>query len=235
MIAFEQLFGVPKEHIQKTCVLTPFLSKGLLQSFEIETLHKGSPFSCGQSNDFSLIHTQVGAPFVGDAVLYLADSPCENLIFLGACGAVKRTDMISFGSVVIPAKALNCESFSDLVTRKLDVLKTSLPDDHLRKKLSEMDNSLVNVACASFGSFKLEELYVDFLLKNDIHVVEMEVCAFFHAARNIRRKGVALLYVTDLIGENHIFAPLSPAQQSVIHITQQRIFRIIREFTAQLQ
>lgn len=234
MIAFEQLFGVPKEQIQKTCVLTPFLSKGLLHSFEIETLLKGAPFSCGQSKSFSLIHTQVGAPFVGDAVLYLADSPCENLIFLGACGAVKRTDLISFGSVVIPAKAVNCESFSDLITQQVDLLKTSFADEHLIKKLLEMDTSLVKVACASFGSFKLEELYIDFLLKNNIHIVEMEVCAFFHASRNIQRKGVALLYVTDLIGENHIFAPMTPAQQSVIHFTQQRIFRIIQEFTAQL-
>lgn len=235
MVDFEQLFGVPRESIKKTCVLTPFLSNGMLQSLEVGEFHKGSPFSCGQAEDFSLIHTHVGAPFVGDAVLYLEDSPCENIIFVGACGAVKPTDTISFGSIVIPARTFNYESFSHLLNRHGDKKNPGVPDNTLVDKLLMLDDSLFTVDCASFGSLLLEESYVDVLKKEEIDVVEMETCAFFHAARHIRRKGLALLYVTDVIGESHVFAPMSAARQSAIQITQQRMFRIVREFAAELR
>ncbi|MGE0268784.1 MAG: hypothetical protein AB7S78_10065 [Candidatus Omnitrophota bacterium] len=233
MITFEQLFGIQKEKIKKTCVLTPFLSDELVQSFDLKEFFRGSPFSCGQSEDISLIHTQIGAPFVGDAVLYLSDTPCENLIFLGACSAVKPSDL-HLGMIVIPGPVANCESFTSLLTRQINHTPLITGDQTLFGKIFELENSLTKVTCASFGSFKLEETYGEFLQQNNIQVVDMEVCAFYHAARHIGRKGAALLYVSEIMGEKHAFEPLTPPQQSLVQISRHKCARIIRQLAINL-
>ena len=80
MISFKNLFGVQPEEVQKNCVISPFLTKGLTDCLHVEELSKGKPYSAGQSDHFTFIHTQIGAPKVGDAVLYLEETACENII-----------------------------------------------------------------------------------------------------------------------------------------------------------
>lgn len=234
MVRFEQLFGVQKEKIKKSCVITPFLSDDLAQSFELTEFSRGSPFSCGQSKDLSLIHTPIGAPFSGDAVLYLADTPCENLIFLGACSLVNQDNGLRLGALVVPDSAVNCESFSNLLTGQINRAPLCTANPHLLTTLCEIENTITKVKCASFGSFKLEEMYRDFLQQNNVQTVDMEVCAFYQAANHIRRRGVGLLYVTEIMGVNHAFEPLTPAQQSLIRISQHKCVQIIRQLALNL-
>ncbi|MBZ0167287.1 MAG: hypothetical protein K8I00_10820, partial [Candidatus Omnitrophica bacterium] len=194
---FQLLFGVPEAHIQNTCVLTPFLSADLLQAMQVEEIHHGSPFSTGQANHFTLIHTQFGAPFVGDAVLHLADSPCKNLILISACGAVQDTDLC-VGAAVIAETSLNCESFSTLLTGQSHPDQSGHANEDLIAAIHPLNNQLPKVRSASFGSFYLEETYFDFLVEKRIEVMEMETCAFYQAARHILRRAVAILTVTDI-------------------------------------
>lgn len=228
MAEFAQLFGIPENELQPTCVLTPYLSPDMIAALEVGTMHGGSPFAAGQAPHFTLIHTQHGAPFVGDAVLHLADSPCRNLILLGACGAVSDEEL-SVGSVVIAESALNMESFSALLTREPHPDQAGHAHAELVAALHPAKNQIVKTACASFGSFYLEESYADFLKENKIDVVEMEACAFYQAARHVLRRAVALLYVSDVLFQRDVFDPLTPAQQAAVNAAQQRIYRILAE------
>ena len=49
MPTFEQLFGQPAADFHDTIVLTPFLSKGLLDDLGVEGLHRGNPFASGNN------------------------------------------------------------------------------------------------------------------------------------------------------------------------------------------
>ena len=71
MSNFETLFGLKENQLNNTCVLTPFFTKGMLESFNVNEIIKGSPYSCANSDTLTLIKTNVGAPFVGDAFLNL--------------------------------------------------------------------------------------------------------------------------------------------------------------------
>ena len=232
MAAFEQLFGIPENELQPTCVLAPYVSPDMMRAMDIETLHRGSPFAAGQAPHFTLVHTQTGAPFVGDAVLHLADSPCRNLILIGACGAVSDTDL-SIGSVVAAESAVNLESFSALLTKEPHPDQAGHAHEELLSALQPVKNQIMKVSCASLGSYYLEESYADYLKENQIDVMEMQVCAFYQAARHVLRRAVALLYVSDILFQRDVFDPLTPAQQAAVNAAQQRAYRILSETAAQ--
>ena len=96
MSNFETLFGLKENQLKSTCILTPFLTKGMLESFNVNEIIKGSPYSCANSDTFTLIKTNVGAPFVGDAVLNLKDTYCSNIILFVLVGLV-------FGYFIAPS------------------------------------------------------------------------------------------------------------------------------------
>lgn len=233
MPAFEQLFGIPEEQIQPTCVLTPFLPPGMTEALNIDSLHRGSPFAAGQAPHFTLIHTQIGAPFVGDVVLHLSDSPCRNLILLGACGAVEDDDL-SIGSVVLAESALNLESFSALLTKEPHPDQTSHASLDIIAALEPLKNQLPKVSCASLGSFYLEETYAEFLKESKIDVLEMQASAFYQSARHILRRAVGIFYVTDILHQRQAFDPLTPAQQAAVAAAQQRIYRLLNNYAGRL-
>ena len=232
MVPFEQLFGRPAAAFRNTIVLTPFLSKGLLESFQIQNWVRGNPFSCGSNDHLTLVHTQIGAPFVGDCTLYLEETAAECLLFWGACGAV--TSELPLGALATPEEVLNCESFSDLLHQKINTDNPARPDAAFLEQFLNFAPDLKKVRCAAFGSFKLEDQYQEFLKEKDVGVVEMETAAFFHAAEQTGKKAIALLYVTDILKEKHVFAPMSPSQQTVVQLAQSKGVQLIQNFAQQL-
>lgn len=236
MVSFKSLLGQHKSSIKRTCVLTPFLTKGMLKMFGIKTLHKGNPYASGNNDVLTLIYTKIGAPFVGDAVLHLKKTRCENLILFGSCGAVKQTPATNLGSIVIARKAYDFTNFSQLLAGNKKIFAAwdadkSLVDKLIRKNINE-DAVLVN--CATFGSFYLEEKYQKLLAQKDINVVDMECSVFFNAAHYIKRKAVALFYVTDILKKQHVFASLPLESQDKINTSIAAIHDIIIKFTRQL-
>ncbi len=226
----KSLFGIEKSQIKRTCVLTPFLTKGLLDNFQIKKLHRGKPFSSGNNNksSFTLIHTQIGAPFVGDAVLHLKETQCKNIILFGSCGLVKKnltndeTSRFDIGSLVTPTECYSLESFSEILEASKEKNKrfnSSLPSKTLLTEFKKLQKSagasenIAEVKCATFGSFVLEEKYMEYLIKQEIDVMEMECSAFFNAAKHTGKKAIALFYITDILKEQHVFADLKIKDQ----------------------
>ena len=94
MNKFETLFGVKESTIKSTCIITPFLRKGLLKDFGIKNFSKGKLYSTGNSELLTLICTGMGAALTGDAVLYLNNTSCKNIILFGSCGLTESTKEI---------------------------------------------------------------------------------------------------------------------------------------------
>jgi len=87
---------------------------------------------------------------------------------------------------------------------------------------------------ASVGSIALESSVLDFLNKNSIAVVDLECSAFYSAANAIGRKSLALLYITDIIGDRTPFDPLSHKEEGKIRAAQKQITKILMELTRNL-
>ena len=234
MSNFESLFGLPKDKIQKYCILTPFLTKGLVKEFGIAEFHRTSLYASGNGPNFTLIHTKTGAPFVGDAVLALKDTSCQEIILFGACGLVKKSTDLNIGSLVLPSKSFEYESFSKLLAENYPDPHLSCADENFLADICAYSKptGLSQVTCATFGSLELEESYLPNLIERDVDVVDMECSAFFNAASYVQRPAVALFYVTDIIGEKNFLAPLTPQEQDRIKTAQKTGVRLISEFVA---
>lgn len=210
MSNFKTLFGTEPSAIQKTCVVVPYLAHGLLRSLGIEGLKKGKLYATANTDMFTFIKAGIGTLLVGDAVLYLEQTNCQEIIYFGACGLVQETDRLTIGSLVSPGKCMAFEGFTDVLLKHTDNITSHYPDQ-------ELFQSFLNTAPAqkiqpvmgiSIGSLKCEESYKEFLLEKGVEVVDMECSAFFSAAQYIRKKAVALLYITDIIGKKSFFDPL---------------------------
>lgn len=236
MIPFKNLFGIQSQEIKRTCVITPFLSKGLTRDLKIPQMFKGNPFAAGQSKHFTLIYSQIGAPFVGDAVLYLQNTFCENLILLGACGLVHKKASLDIGSLVAPTMSFSLESFSKLVDQNYDKIDSYYPSEALLNQFLEFKTpfKISKTTCATVGSIQLEEKYLESFKQNAIDVVDLECSAFFCAAKHINRKAIAFFYITDILKEKELHTPLSAKDRGSLRQAQKNIAKLISDFSKTL-
>lgn len=217
---FKNLFGIPANEVQSTCLIVPFLHKGMLEKLNVAQMHRGSPFSAGQGKGFTLIHTMIGATFVGDATLKLADTNCKEIIMIGACGIIQNH---SIGSICLVNKAYNYESFTNLVNEsQVEPTATHTDQELYDNFFNEYSAEATSVDCASFGSILLEEKYRKELIGKNIDVVDLECSAFYSAAKTIKRPALAILYATDIIGETSPFSPLTQENMNTINTAQQK-------------
>jgi len=230
MSAFKELFGVESSTIQKTCVVVPFLMAGLLKNLGIEKLQKGMLYSTAHTDSFSFIKTGISATLVGDAVLHLEDTCCQEIVYIGSCGLVQKTDQLNIGALVSPDKCFSFESFTDTLLQHTDKITTHYPDKPLLQTF--LNNNLcinIQTVCGmSVGSLKCEEYYKNYFIEKDIQVIDMECSAVFSAAHRIKKKAVALLYVTDIIGEKPFYKLLEHTDRNKISCTVQAVCELIK-------
>lgn len=201
MKSFSALFGIDADEIKRTCVLMPFISKDALKVFGIRSFARGKLYGAGNSRDFTLIHSGLGPALTGDAVLYLKDTGCKNVILFGSCGLLTENNDLGIGSLVSPSKAYSLESFSRMLANQDIVSDVYYPDKKfLEDFTSASGSSIKQVPCATISSLKLEEERKDAWLKQGIEAVDMECSAFFAAASHSGLKAMAVFYVTDIIG-----------------------------------
>lgn len=216
MTKFEGLFGIKKSAVANTCVLLPLLAKGMLEGLGLRALSKGKLYSSGQGKDFTAIITGVGAGLTGDAVLYLAETRCRNIILFGSCGLVGKKAGLDIGSLVAPVLSYSFESFSDMLFDK-KIERESFPADKgLIENFLEAHGEVKKVNCATLGSLKLEEEMTDLFLGKDIAVVDMEASAVFSAAQSINRRAMAIFYVTDIINQRPFYSDLGSNDKNIL-------------------
>ena len=208
MTKFEILFGIKESEIKDTCVLCPLVPKGALDEFGVKTLSKGKIYSSANTPSFTLINTGMGAALTGDAVIYLADTGCKNIILFGSCGLVKSSDGLDIGSLVAPMGCLSMESFSDMLLKKYG-FETFYPDKDMVESFLNKNKGIRKVNCATIGSLKLEEENLSLFAEKDIQVADMECSCVFSAAMDKNIKAMALFYISDLVNEKPFYEKLS--------------------------
>jgi purine-nucleoside phosphorylase len=213
MTAFEALFGIVPQSIQKTCIVVPLFTKGFLSVCGIKKLHAGKMYRVGGNRHFSVIQTQVGAGFVGDAVLYLRQTHCKQVLLFGSCGLVDSSARLKLGSLVTPVSCYAQESFSQMLLEKKAAAGKFSPDHDFLQDFLAYGRSkkidLTPVVCSTVASLKLEEELQDEFTRERIEVVDMECSAFFAASNSIGLKSLALFYITDSIKEKPFYRPHS--------------------------
>ncbi|MBI4650007.1 hypothetical protein HY745_01695 [Candidatus Desantisbacteria bacterium] len=236
MYRFKYLFGMNDTDINKTCILLPVLSKRILEYFKIEEFIKGKLYGAGNGKNFTLIHTGVGAGFVGDTVLYLKNTLCKNIILFGSCGLVQKKDCLDIGSIVIPVKCYSNESFTDMLLNNDNKNKFLLyPDEKL------VDNLLIEgerigitkAVCSTVSSLKLEEDRHNLIIKKEINILDMECSAFFSALNYTGLKGAALFYVSDIIKSLPFYNP-NDSQKTVINSSIKKAAGFLFDFMQHL-
>lgn len=218
MTRFEALFGIKSSEVRKNCILMPLLQKGALGLLEIKNLKKGKLYSSGSNNDFTLIVTGIGAGFVGDAVLYLQETSCQNLILFGSCGLVKEKRGLAIGGLVSPFKCYANESFSGMLLEKNTSPKVFSAGANLYESFLEANQGagIKKVICSTLASLKLEEEIAASFIEKGIDVVDMECSAFFSASAYSGFNAIALFYITDIINKKPFYAGLDKNSKLIL-------------------
>ncbi len=240
MSPFEAIFAIPENEIKTNCVLMPLIPRFLLNELGIKKLQKGKLYSTADTNQFTLIHTKIGAGFVGDVVLYLKDTPCQNLILFGTCGLTGESNNLAVGSLVTPKKSYSLESFTDLLLDNRIPEKTFSPDEDLyhlmyqflKRTKNNLDIPALN--CATIASLKLEEQLVNAFIQKEISLVDMESSAFFSAAQSVRLKAVAMFCVSDIINQQPFYTSLTKDQENAFVSAFKKAAQFLGLFIEQL-
>ena len=228
MTKFETLFGMKETDIKNTCLLLPLIKKDMLHGLGIEKLARGRLYTSGNNSFFTIIHTGVGSGLLGDAALYLKNTDCQNMIAFGSCGLVDEVDDLNIGSLVTPSLSYSLESFTEMLSgyNKWESYK---PDKKLFESL--INNKVKNVTCASLGSLKLEEGYIDIFKEKGIDVVDMECAALFSAAGSVKKKALALFYVTDIINKEPFYRDMTTKDQGILSLSIKSAINILCKLT----
>lgn len=232
MTKFENLFSIKQTEIKETCVILPLLAKGMLNALGIKELCRGKLYSSGQGQGFTVILTGLGAGLAGDAVLYLKETACRNIILFGSCGLVEAKKGLMIGSLVSPLLSYSLESFSDMLMDKEKNWEQFSADIGLMEKFLEAsgENNIKKVRCATLGSLKLEEDLVNRFTEKEICVVDMECSSIFSAAGYMKKKAMALFYVTDIINKKPFYAEPDIEDKARISSSMKRAACAICEF-----
>lgn len=228
---FEVLFGIPTQELKKTCVLMPFISKDTLKGFGIRRFVRGKLYGTGNSRDFTLIHSGLGPALTGDAVLYLKDTGCKNVILFGSCGLLTENNGLGIGSLISPLKAYSLESFSRMLSDQDIASDVYYPDKKLLEDfVSVAGSAITQVACATVSSLKLEEERKGAWLKQGIEAVDMECSAFFAAASHSGFRSIAIFYVTDIIGVKPFYQEIGAKDKAKIFLARKRAAGLLSAF-----
>ena len=235
MNKFETLFGVKESKIKSTCIIMPFLKKDILKDFGIKEFSKGRLYSTGSSELFTLIHTGISASLTGDAVLYLNNTSCKNIILFGSCGLIESTKDIKLGTLITPLKCLSIESFTEMLSGCNRNWSVSYPDKNMLESFLKTNNQHVKkVVCASVGSLNLEEENIDLFRTKGIEAIDMECSAVFAASKHINCRAMTLLYVSDILIEKPFYMRLNKKEELSINSSIKNAVKILCDFIKKL-
>ena len=209
----------------------PFLLKEALREFKIGRFSRGKLYGAGNSRDFTLIHSGLGPALTGDAVLYLKDTGCKNVVLFGSCGLLAENNGLGIGSLISPLKAYSLESFSRMLSNHDTVSSVYYPDKKLLEDFASATGSAITqVTCATVSSLKLEEERKGGWLKQGIEAVDMECSAFFAAASHCGFKALAIFYVTDIIGVKPFYQEIGLKDKAKISLARKMAASLLCKF-----
>ena len=219
--------GINLKEIKKTCIICPVADHSLFEKLGKPKRNNLFFAKIMNYSNVTVISTKNNF-LVGDIVLCLKNSACENVILFGSCGGVGD---VKIADKLIVKKAFNFESFSEMLEMKRN------PDSYypstilLDNFLSKTKQNIIQVKCVTSNSIVLQRTYKDWFDKNKINAVDMECSSVFSAASAINKKAIALFYVTDHISEASPFeTELDEKQRAQLLNTRQELADSICDF-----
>jgi len=236
MTTFQTLFGIKESQVKNTCLLLPLLGKDILNWLGVTEFSRGRLYGSGNTQFFTVIHTGLGPALLGDAVLYLGRTQCQNIILLGSCGLVTQERDLTIGSLVAPFMSYSLESFSDMLLKDKKDWKIFHSDKSLLENFLKVNKryAIKKLCCATTGSLKLEEDYIDLFKEKQIQIVDMECAALFSASKYIGKHAMSLFYVTDIINKKPFYMNLNPEEKLALSSSIKSAAHILCEFIKNL-
>ncbi|MCL2389120.1 MAG: hypothetical protein FWC85_01915 [Elusimicrobia bacterium] len=232
---FQNYFGTTPDVFNKNCIICPTAGDGeLFKTFGKSSESKGFFARVINYPNATVICTKNNL-LIGDCVLLLKDTVCENIFLFGSCGG---TGNMQIGDTVLVKKTFNYESFSEMLEMK------RTPDSYYPShvlvnsfisSLSMFDADLIKqVYGMATSSLYLEKNYIDWFEKNRVMAVDMESSAVFAAANYINRKAICLMYVSDHVSRLAPTEVPSEEQKKQIIVSRKKLAGMISAFiTAQ--
>ncbi|MCX6353584.1 MAG: hypothetical protein NTZ78_01620 [Candidatus Aureabacteria bacterium] len=231
MDTFKILFGTEKSAVHRNCVLLPVPSRELSEMLGLSDFSKGKLYACAHAKRCTAIRTGIGPAFAGDAVLHLADTPCENIILFGSCGLTEPVGNLRIGSLVAPTSCYSAESFTELLRGDVHSWEMYNSNKSLRDLLRQMaGGDLQDATCISIGSLKLQEDKLPLLKEKGIDLLDMECASVFAAAAHIGRRAAALFYITDIVRGQPFYANMSKEDRSSLTRSIRSAATLVCEF-----
>ena len=167
--------GINLKEIKKNCIICPVADHSLFE--KLGKPKRNNLFFAKIMNykNVTVISTKNNF-LVGDIVLCLKNSACENIILFGSCGGVGD---VKIADKLIVKKVFNFESFSEMLEMKRN------PDSYypstilLENFLSKTKQSILQVKCVTSNSIVLQRTYKDWFDKNKINAIDMECSSVF--------------------------------------------------------
>lgn len=192
MDTFKKLFGVEKALIKPDCILTPLNDVELFGGSRAGGRARGEYFRVTDSPHATLIGTRYSL-LAGDCVLGLAESPCRNLYLFNCCGGIGG----EIGAAYVVRKAFDFEGFSRMLAGQT-AAACYLADGELAGAFAAYAG-VPEGTCATVGSLALEAPYLPRFRALGVTCLDMECSAVFAAATQVRKRALALLYVSNRV------------------------------------
>ncbi|MFH1790587.1 MAG: hypothetical protein ABH885_01200, partial [Candidatus Omnitrophota bacterium] len=121
--------------------------------------------------------------------------------------------------------------FSGMLLRKYGNPYAAKPDKKLLKSFVEFcGRHVIEAACATVSSLKIESQYLPFFKSRDIIALDMECSAVFTAARETGMRAIALMYATDVLGGHPCLYSASPKDKQALKTSAEKAAQLICSF-----
>lgn len=224
---FQKFFGIPKGRIKTHCIISPLNESSLFSNLKIISQTKGMFFRVVDTPYATIISTQCNL-LVGDCILSLKDSNCQYIYLFGSCGGIGD---VRIGDKILAGSSFALESFSEMLRFKRK-LKAYYPAEVLLKRFFSFSKGRISAIlnCATVSSLSLEESYLNLFLNYKVSCVDMESSIVFSAANYIKRKAIALFYVSDIIPTKPFYRRLNPSERQRLMLSRRELAGLLCDF-----
>jgi uridine phosphorylase len=224
---FKAFFGITEKDIKHNCIICQSYDLSLFSN----KISNGLFAKCSNIVNATVIALKNNF-LAGDAILYLKNTVCRNIFLFGSCGGCNER---SFGDMVIIDKAYNLESFSAMLNFREE------PDNYESTRLlfnnflaKNCATGIIRTNSACVSSLILEPNFLNWFKEKEISVVDMESSIIFSAAKHINKNSIALMYITDFIGQD-IATSVTIADRQKIAASRKNLGQVLEIFCDRIE
>lgn len=205
----KEIYGIDKNSNYNAIIVAPSWSpQKIFNNYNalITVLRKG-PYYCSyevsiNNKIFAFINTASGASNVIDCCLTLAESNCDDVIFIGAVGAL--CEDIEIGDIVTPKYSIAGDGGSLYLYNNLNpknFLNKVCPNTKCNDKILDISKKL-NIPIKEKVTYCTDSIFCEYYHLDEIkklgsELIEMETASFLRCMELIEKKGYVLLCVSD--------------------------------------